>query len=206
MKLAGRPAALILAAALAAACSNDSTGPRGSLTSDELRELARQVGIHLAAGLSGSAASFSKGGAALSSIPLPLDISFRVTVPCPVEGTTRVDATVSGNFDEAAQSLTATASSTNTSTNCGFPVHGKTIWVDGTLTSAASVNVVNGVPVGAQTASLVGSFSWRTSDGRSGGPCEVDYSATANYTTNQAQVDGRFCGSEIHFSGPFITN
>jgi hypothetical protein len=197
-----RPLALVLGAVLlsAAACG-DSTGPRGSLTQEETSELARQMGTHFVSAFTPSAAVASKGDASLNAIPAPFNLSVDVTVPCPQGGNTRVTTSVTGNVDNATQSLTATADGTNKLTACGFDVHGKTVWVTGELTSHAEVNVVNGLPAGVQTARLTGEFDWRTSDQRSG-TCAVSYTATANYRTRRAVVSGNFCGSTINFDGP----
>jgi hypothetical protein len=210
MELAGRPAVLALTAALlsAAACSSDSTGPRGSLTNDELAALALQMGTHFAGSFSGSAASFSKGEASFSAIPAPFSFTVNVSVPCPRGGKTDVAAQVSGVIDHAAQSVKADASGTHTPKECGFDVDGKTIWVSGELETAAHVEVVNGVPKGEQSASLRTPgepISWRTSDGRSGS-CAINYTAKANYDTNRAVVNGSFCGSTVSFDGPLTTN
>jgi hypothetical protein len=204
-----RALAVISGAALGLAACSDSTAPRGSLSNDEVNELARQMGVSLAGAFAPSAIAASKrpaNGISASQSAVPEDFSFeiRVTVPCPVEGTTRLTAEMTGQVDDATESLDATIHGTNAPNNCGFDVHGKTIWVTGSLTTDATVHVVNGLPQGEQSASLKGSFTWRTSDNRNGS-CEVDYSAVANYTsatTGRARVTGRFCDASISFEGP----
>jgi hypothetical protein len=199
-----RPLAVAVAALFSAAACSDSTAPRGSLTAEETSELALQMGAHFASDFSGSAASASAGGAQLNAIPAPFNLSVDVNVPCPRGGNTRLTATISGTIDEAAESVNADVSGTERPKDCGYDVHGKTIWTTGSLTATAHVEVVNGVPVGTHTASLVGEFSWRTSDGRRGF-CTVNYNATANYTTHVATVNGNFCGSTIQFTGPLTS-
>jgi hypothetical protein len=200
-----RPLALVFGAALlsAAACS-DSTGVKGSLTAAESRALAIQMGTHMARGLSGSASAASAGGAQLNATPAPFSLSVNFEVLCPKGGKTRLKAAFSGQIENSTQSITADATGTNEPNDCGFDVEGKTIWVTGLLTSNAHVDVVNGVPVRENRASLEGSFRWRSSDGRSGN-CDVAYTAKANYTTNVADVTGNFCGASIQFTGPLTS-
>jgi hypothetical protein len=202
-----RPLAAVVGAALvvAAACS-DSTGPRGSLTAAEVDELARQIGVGFPSVLAPSAIAASKraaGGAASSQsvVPEPFEFEVSRTVRCPVDGSTRVTASMTGQLDKATESFDATVHGTNAPNNCGFDVHGKTIWVTGSLTSDATLHFVNGLPAGEQTASMSGRFSWRTSDNRNGS-CDVDYDAVANYTTGRARVTGTFCDASINIDGP----
>jgi hypothetical protein len=201
-----RPLALIVGAALlsVAACS-DSTAPNGTLTSEETRELALQMGVNFAADLPASAALASAGGASLNAIPATFNETIEVSVPCPRGGNVRITATVSGTVDEATESANLNISGTQRLNGCGYDVHGKEIRTTGSLTATAHVEVENGLPVGTHTASLVGEFSWRASDGRRG-TCAVNYNATANYTTNVATVNGNFCGTTIQVTGPLTTD
>jgi hypothetical protein len=190
-----------VAALLSAAACSDSTAPKGSLTSDEVSELAVQMGKHFAGAFSGSAALASKGQAQSSTIPATIRVNVDLNVPCPRGGASHLTATVDAVVDEATESVTADVTGSQDPKDCGLEVKGKTIWVTGTLTSAAHATVVNGLPVGEQRASLEGSFSWRASDGRRGS-CDVNYLAKANYTTNIATVNGSFCGQTIQITAP----
>jgi hypothetical protein len=201
-----RRLALVIGTVLvsAAACS-DSTAPNDSLTPDETSELAFQMGAHLSGGLSESASSSVAGGPLLNAIPEPFSGTVNATVPCPRGGITRVTGTVNGTFDAATKTGTVNVTATNRPDDCGYDVHGKTIRVSGSLTATAHAEIENGLPVGTHTASLVGEFNWRASDGRRG-TCSVNYSATANYDTNVASVSGNFCGSTVQFTGPLTTD
>jgi hypothetical protein len=199
-----RPLALLSAALLSAAACSDSTGPNGALTQDEVNALALQMGTHLAGGFSESRASVSAGGTRFSVIPAPFSFSVDFEVRCPEGGNTRLTATLSGTIDHATESLNADASGTHRPNNCAYDVHGKTIHTTGSLTATAHVEIANGVPVGTHTASLVGKFDWRASDGRQGN-CAVNYNATANYKTKVATVNGNFCGSTVQFNGPLTS-
>lgn len=198
------PLALVLGAGLltAAACS-DSTGPNGSLTPEELNELALQMGVGLSSDLTGSAA-VTPNGVRLNAVPTPISASVDFTIRCPHGGTARITGSIEGTFDEATESAILDVSATQRPNDCGYDVHGKPIRATGMLTANAHVEVENGEPVGTQTASLVGEFSWRTSDGRRGS-CSVNYSASANYTTKVSTVNGSFCGATIRFSGPLTS-
>jgi hypothetical protein len=136
---------------------------------------------------------------------MPISASVDFTVRCPRGGSARITGTVDGIVDDETESATIDVSATQRPNDCGYQVHGKTIWTTGLLTANAHVEVANGLPVGVHTASLVGEFSWRANDGRRGS-CTVDYSASANYTSNVSTVNGNFCGSTIQFSGPLTTN
>jgi hypothetical protein len=202
-----QPLTLTLVAALlsAAACS-DTTAPNGSLTADEISELAVQMGQHFASAFSGSAALASKGQAQSSAIPATIKVNVNLDVPCPRGGTSHVAAMVDAVVDDATESVTADVTGSQALNDCGFDLKGKdvgakTIWVTGTLRSTAHAQVVNGLPVGEQRASLDGSFSWRASDGRRGS-CDVNYAANADYTTNVATVNGNFCGQTIQVTAP----
>jgi hypothetical protein len=214
---AARRRSLTLVAAAAflvgpAACS-DSTAPNGTMTPEEARELALQMGLHLSGGASASAASASAASAAagdaqLNAVPAPFEYSVTdVEVPCPRGGNTLVSATIEGTyddkgtFDEVDDGFVADLSGTQRLNNCGYEVHGKTFRLTGSLTMTAHVETDNGLPVGTHTASVTGEFTWRASDGRRG-TCAVSYNATADYTTDRARVNGTFCGATVQFDGP----
>jgi hypothetical protein len=214
--LAARRRSLTLVAAAAflvgpAACS-DSTAPDATLTPEEARELALQMGLDLSvtssSAASASAASASAGDAQLNAVPAAFKFSITdVEIPCPRGGNTRVSATFEGTiddkgtFNEADDAVVADVNGTQRLNNCGYEVHGKTFRLTGSLTMTAHVETDNGLPVGTHTASVAGEFTWRASDGRRG-TCAVSYNATANYTTDRATVNGSFCGSTVTFDGP----
>jgi hypothetical protein len=209
-----RPLALVASAALlaAAACSDStSTAPNGQLTREEATELARQMGVPFSNPASAASASASADEARLNATGDPFRFSFDVEVRCERGGTARVTATAEGDIDEATESVDIDLQGTYTPNDCGHRVHGVTIWTspvagdERSLTATAHVETRNGEPVGIHTATLDGRFRWRASDGREG-VCTVDYTATANYTTRRAVVNGNFCGSTISFDGPLTTN
>jgi hypothetical protein len=207
-----RPLGLVASAALlaAAACS-DSTAPNDQLSREEATELARQMGVPFSSPISASWAAASINEARRNAADDPFTFSFDVEVRCERGGTARVTATAQGDIDESMESMNVDLQGTYTPNDCGQRVHDVTIWTspvagdERSLTATAHVETRNGLPVGVHTATLVGRFRWRSSDGREG-TCTVNYTATANYTTRRAVVNGNFCGSTISFDGPLTTN
>ena len=187
-----------------AACGGDSTGPKGTLTSDEKAELAMQLMSTVqaqAATSAGAQMSRHVDGLNLSAAPVSLNID--TTVPCPLGGQTHLTLSVTGSVDQQAQTATLDLTGTNAPQDCGYHVKHVDVHVTGnpSLTQTAHVSVDHGQPVGAQTFTAGGGFSWSTNDGRSGS-CTLDYTATANYTTNTVTVHGSVCGTTIDYSGP----
>jgi hypothetical protein len=186
------------------ACGGDSTGPKGTLSADESTELAMQ----LASTVQGSAATSASAqmsrhvdGLNLSAAPVSLNLD--TTVPCPLGGQTHLTLAVSGTVDQQTQTATLDLTGTNTPQECGYHVKQTTVHVTGhpSLTSTAHVSVDHGQPVGLQSFTAGGGFSWSTDDGRSGS-CTLEYTASANYTTNVVAVHGSVCGTTIDYSGP----
>jgi len=188
-----------------AACS-DTTGTSGDqLTAEESAWLAMTLGSQTSAA-AGTRASISaaEGAAAESSVPSPFSFALDLTVPCPLGGNAKVAATMAGTVDQATHSLTADLTGSLAPAACVVrSERGVSFTLTGTpaLTSASHVAFTNGQPTGEHTASLQGGFSWSASDGRTG-TCTVDYTARANYGTNQATVNGSFCGSTVSYAGP----
>jgi hypothetical protein len=174
------------------------------LTADEASQLALQVGRLFSDELTpstASAASAAPSEARVSAIPVPFNVVVNLTVPCPKGGTARLRITTSGTADEATKTVIADVTATNRPSNCGLDVHGKTFRITGELTARAHAMVVNDVPVGEQTASVDGSFTWRTDGGRHG-TCTVNFAASANHTTKIAVVNGNFCGTTVSVTAP----
>jgi hypothetical protein len=200
---------LVGAVLLSAGACSDSTAPDTTpLSADESRDLAVQIGALFAEGLAGSVVASRAADASLSVIPMPFGFSVnKLRVPCPEGGFTLVTASADGTIDNATQSITATLSGINEPTACGVRARGKTFFITGKFKSDASVHVVNGLPDGENTASLIGEFDWRSANGRRSGHCVVNYVAKAIYATegNRAEVMGDFCGTRMTFSGPITS-
>jgi len=191
---------------LAVACS-DSTGTSGDrLTQAEAAFLATSLGAQssAAAATRASSTSLASGASASAAVPSPFEFSLETTVPCPLGGNSKVSAAMRGSIDAAGRTLTADLSGSLEPASCVLrSKEGVSFTITGApgLESDAHVAFTDGQPTGEHTASLEGGFSWSASDGRSG-TCDVDYRATANYTSNQATVNGDFCGSTVTYTGP----
>jgi hypothetical protein len=197
-------AALVVVASLG--CS-DSTSPRGHLSQDEMNMLALELGVTSTSTLPATA-SADRIVAESNTVPAPVSLTVDITAPCPKGGQKHVKGSLNATIDGVTKSVVADLSSELTPQDCGFQTkEGVTVRVSGdpNLTSTAHVETQNGLPVGVHTATTKGGFTWSTSDGRHGS-CTVDYSATADYTNNKANLNGSFCGSTITFSGPLHIN
>jgi len=202
---ARRIAAFVLAAG-ASACSGDSTAPRGGLTQREATALALQLsGVASAAsgGTVAPAIAVPQASAAFAVVPSPINLGMQTTVPCPKGGSAKVSVTIAGTIDQATQSLTADVTGSFVPTACAVTADAVTLTLSGPpgLNTATHVSVVNGQPIGLQTLSVTGGFTWASSDGRTGS-CTVDYKATADAASNKATLAGTVCGTVIDYSGP----
>jgi hypothetical protein len=186
------------------ACGGDATGLKGSLSADESAQLAMQLGSTVAAQAASSAqASMTRSVPGLNLAAVPVSLNVDATVPCPLGGQTHLTLAVSGSVDQLAQTATMDLTGTNAPANCGYRVRQAIVHVTGTpsLTHTAHVSVDHGLPVGTQTFSTNGSFSWTADDGRSGS-CSIESTTTADYSANTVTVHGSICGTTIDYSGP----
>jgi hypothetical protein len=199
---------LALASLIAAAACSDATGTStgDALTPQERAWLATTLGAQTGAAAGARTSSLAADVAARSAagVPAPFQFSLDATVPCPMGGSTKVTAAMRGTLDEGTRSVTADLEGSLAPAGCVVRSdEGISFTLTGTpgLASEAHVVFTNGQPTGEHTASLDGAFSWSASDGRSGS-CTVDYTAKANHTTNQATLNGSFCGSTVSWAGP----
>lgn len=198
---------LIPAFALAA-CGDSSTAPRGALQADEVVALAQQFDAMAVGGISGSGIMASRaprasGEQGFSAALMPVSLTVEATVPCQNGGESRISFAVSGQVDPEAGSMNIDVTGTQSPQRCAFPLKDLVFTVTGTpgLTSTAHLAMTNGAPTGLQTSSTTGSFDWSSSDGRSG-HCTVNYATEVNFAAGTSKVDGTFCGTTIHYSGP----
>ena len=149
-----------------AACS-DATGSSGdALTAEESAFLAMTLGSQTGAAAGMSRASITSRqsmSASATSVPSPFQFSLETTVPCPLGGSARVSAAMTGTVDQATQSLTADLDGSLAPAGCIVRSEkGVSFTLTGTpsLASEAHVAFVDGRPSGEHTASLAGGFSW----------------------------------------------
>lgn len=196
---------------LAAAACSDSTSPaKSSLESEEAAAVAQYFDASASSGAMTSPALATSSPLAaaspgFSAAMMPVTLSVDHVAPCPKGGQTHLTFALDGQVDQQAHSLDVTMTGTQAPQQCAFPVKDLVFTVTGTpgLTSTHHITIENGVPVGVQTARVEGSFDWSSSDGRSGS-CAVDYTSEADFTAGTAKVDGSFCGTTIHYSGPLM--
>ena len=197
-------AALLVAAV---ACS-DSTGLKGASTISQAD--ANQLATDFDGVASFSSNDFGPGvsfsvstdgtsgaAAAVTTAPVPIDTKFTVTRQCPRGGQVVFDGKVTGTADRVAHNLTLDADATRTDTNCAFDTRDGVLTLNGNpnLTYGAHINIVNFVPVGLQTATHKGSFTWSRTGGS--GTCDVDITRTYDPSTKTLTIKGSFCGHNI---------
>ena len=186
------------------ACGGDSTSPHGTLSADESAALAMQMASTVQGSAATSAASsMSRHIDGLNLASAPVSLNLDTTVPCPLGGDTHLTLAVSGTVDQTAQTATLDLTGTNAPHECGYHVKQVDVHVTGnpSLTQTAHVAVDHGQPVGTQSFTAGGGFTWSTNDGRSGS-CTIAYTASANYSTNTVNVHGSVCGTTIDYTGP----
>jgi hypothetical protein len=196
-------AALAAAALLAAGCDKNATAPApGALESADAVLLAEELDALTSAALSagiGSAVLFSELPA--NAAPIPVDRSFTSTRRCPGGGSVAMAGTTKGEVDRAARSLTLETLATRTESACAIPARragGATLTVNGNPNVAirASQKVVGGQPVGPQSITQKGAFTWSAGDGRSGS-CTLDLTSTLDFATLTYSVKGTMCGQTV---------
>lgn len=142
------------------------------------------------------------------------------TRPCPQGGTTRSVSTVTSVVDTVARTGSVTTRTTDTPAACAFTVDSlnatlRTIANPGTvITITGAPNLVSQstssyswtaagdtarrgrVTRAATTGTQTGSFTYTTSDGRSG-TCAVSLTTTFDSTARTQKVSGTFCGRAV---------
>jgi hypothetical protein len=188
---------VVLAAgvALIAGACQDAAGPDDSAMS---RAEAMHVAAVVAASSEGAAgtAMTSEGTTAdMYSPPVSFTHTHQSTHPCPSGGAVALDFTVDGMFDGDTHTLQADLAGTQTHAACGVVRNGVTITIDGNpgIGFTASIGAANGQPTQPFTHGIDGSFSWSTSDGRSG-TCDIDVSAVTDLLARERTVQGSVCG------------
>jgi hypothetical protein len=142
------------------------------------------------------------------------------TRPCPQGGTTRSVSTVTSVVDTVARTGRVTTSSTDTPAACAFTVDSLNATIR-TIANPGTVITITGAPSlvgqstssyawaaagdsarggrvtrGATTGTQTGSFTYTTSDGRSG-TCAVNLTTAFDPTARTQKVAGTFCGQAV---------
>jgi hypothetical protein len=214
------PALALPLVVLAAACA-DTTAPRasGELTPAESREVAYQMdgmsmgALAMGGGTMGSAVP--SGGASLSVAAADeFTRTFDRTVPCPQGGTKHMAGKMTVSIDRTAGTHSFRSQVTSAPSQCGLVVRaespysnvaaaGTTIKITGAphlvmehTTSGSHVQGGGGPASRKASSTQKGSFTFTTSDGRSGS-CAVDTKTTVDFAARSYRIQGTFCGKAI---------
>ena len=199
-----KPALLALAAALLAGCGRDATAPAASeLGSADAALLAEELDV-LTSTVLGAQIGSLVFALPDNAEPVPINRSFTGTRQCPAGGSVAVAGTASGELDWAARSLTIETTATRTENACAIPARkqgGATLTLNGNpnVVVTGRQKIVAGQPVGPQTLTQKGGFTWSSSDGRSGS-CTLDLTSTLDFATQTYTVKGTMCGQTVDVS------
>jgi hypothetical protein len=196
----------VLAAAMLAACGESGTGPSQTdgITRADAAALARALantGVGVAqsgaAGASGASRSVSAAGSG------SFTSQFDDVQPCSPSGSVAVAGTVSGSWDQAAQTAQLQGSAAVRHQSCALRADdGGTITLTGdpdidlTLTARAAAAGLTELRI-----TESGAFSWQKGAGSSG-RCTVNLTAQLVAGTQNVRVSGDFCGFAIDETGP----
>jgi len=200
MRFPLRRSALPALLLLAAACGEDATGPSGELTEAELALIAESL---FSIGFDASFDDAPTGGSGPQAAPVSFEYPIDVTVPCPVSGTVRIEAQVSGTVDGETGAADFDYALDQTHTACVVRSEdGATeVRIDGEPGTAFdyAIDLADGVfTVGG---ALVGSV--RYTAGERTGVCVTDLSLSGSggiEGSNTFTLSGTICGLEISTS------
>jgi hypothetical protein len=196
----------VLTAAILAACGESGTGPGQSegITRADAAALARALantGVGVAqsgaAGASGASRSVSAAGTGTFSF------QFDETEQCRPSGSVAVAGTLSGSWNETAQTAQFQADAAVRHQSCALRADD-----GGTITLTGDPDIDLSVTARAAAAGLTelritesGAFSWEKGAGNAG-RCTVNLTAQLVAGTQNIRVSGDFCGFAIDETGP----
>ncbi|MDX1576990.1 MAG: hypothetical protein R3266_00830 [Gemmatimonadota bacterium] len=190
------------------ACSDeDGLGPSGDVTlspqeAGDVAELAADAvdGIldgELAANpLVAPAVEGDGGELSFSAAPVTTTFQFERERACRDGGLIVAQGEGTHVADRATGEVTLDIAGTKTITDCARARGDLVVTINGQGTFAGHRHKVNGEFVGLQTHEAAGSFTWETSDGRSGS-CEYEINVTWDPATHTKTVTGFVCDREI---------
>lgn len=194
--------------AFASACSDDTVGPElaGSLSDSELADVAEEVADAMDGILDGEigarpliAPALGEGGAevAFSLVPVEETFQFERSRDCREGGSVSVSGSGLWVGDRETGVVTIDVTGTKVITDCTRARGDLVITFNGAGSFEGHRMKVNGEYSGLQTNDQEGSFSWVTSDGRSG-ECDYELHASWDPQTNIKTVTGFVCDREIN--------
>lgn len=195
-----------LAGALAlglSACGESTAPSRVELSRAEAEQLAADMEelTSYTSGPSFPSFSLSAGEAASAAIPTTINDRFTFTRACPKGGQVTIAGSMTGTADVQARSFTVSTTATKTDANCAFQTREGVLTLNGNpnVTMQSTISIVAGKPVGLQTGSQKGAFTWSRSTGGTGS-CLIDVSSSLDPVTLTMTVAGNFCGHAINVS------
>lgn len=189
-----------------AAC-NSGTEPSTGIDAADVNQLANDMdALSLttlgSAGATAMAPSYSISPS--DATPLAtvntINRTFSNTHACPAGGTVAISGTVTGTSDATAQNLAITTSATKTDADCAFNTKHGVLTLNGNpnVVITGTVNIVAGKPVGPQTLSHKGSYTWKRNGNT--GTCNVDVSSSYDPAAGTITVSGTMCGRTVSAS------
>jgi hypothetical protein len=192
---------------LALAACDSATAPDSGITAD-VNQIAGDLDALSFLALADAGASVFAPGFSISSVGdltaraavTPVNRTINVTRPCPAGGTVAIVGTATGTSDPVAHNLTLASSVTRTEAACGFNTQHGVVTLNGNPNVAMtnSINIVAGKPVGPQTQTQKGSFTWAR--GTKTGTCNVDVTSSFDATAGTITVSGSMCGRAVSVS------
>lgn len=195
------------AAVLGISACDSATAPTNVITPTEVNRLANDIDAQSTITLGDAGASpFFPGfllfasDAPFSAAVTAVNRTFTNTRSCPAGGSVTISGSTVGTSDPVAHNLSVVTTATKTDAACAFNSERGLLTVNGNpnVKLTSTVNVVAGKPVGPQTQTHKGSFTWTR--GTTSGTCDVDVTSVFNPTAGTFSVTGTMCGRTINVS------
>jgi hypothetical protein len=189
-----------------AAC-NTGTEPSAGIDAADVNQLANDIDALSITTLGSSGATAMSPSYSISpsdATPLAtvntINRTFSNSHACPAGGTVSISGSVTGTSDPAAQNLSITTSATKTDADCAFNTKHGVLTLNGNpnVEMTGTVNIVAGKPVGLQTMSHKGSYTWKRNGNT--GTCNVDVSSAYDPSAGTITVTGTMCGRTVSVS------
>ncbi|MGI9628660.1 MAG: hypothetical protein ACR2QM_17630 [Longimicrobiales bacterium] len=182
-----------------AACEDNTTGPVGEISADDLAEVALDLDDQLGGVLTEEGQQSASSGSVMapSFDVVVTDRTFSVTRTCPEGGSAMWDGSAHREFDTETGVMTGSFTGTRTRTDCAFARGEFTITVNGSGTWTKERRRLDGQLDGLQTSTHVGSFTALRSDGAERS-CGFDVTIVRDPDARTVTIDGTMCAAIIH--------
>ncbi len=192
-------AALLLGLSVTA-CGESSTGPSDSLSAAELALLAQSL---FTLGFDASFDDTPASAPGLAAAPIPFESSLDTTVPCPVSGNVRIQATISGVFDDetGAASIDYVLDQTHAACTVRSDDGSTELRIDGDPGTRFSYSIELSEGLFTVDGALTGRVRYATQE--LSGSCEADLTWSGNGGIeggNTFAIAGTICGTDVSTS------